>query len=184
MASPLPKLIALLEQAIQDATARYQAGGSVAQWQTAMQAVITRGTTATYMVATAERLGVSVDTLKGFSRTERAEIKAMVQAQLSYLPGFVQALPTLSQAQINARALQYATGIKTPYYQARWGGWDIPDELLPGNQTCRGNCNCSISVSDNGDGTGVLTRKLNATAHNCDECPPLEGEYDVQRMEA
>jgi hypothetical protein len=184
MASPLPKLIALLEGAIADATARYQAGGSAAQWQKAMQAVITRGTTATYMVATAERLGVSVETLKGFSRTERAEIRVMVQQQLSYLPGFVQALPTLSAAQIGARALQYATGIKTPYYQARWGGWDIPDELLPGNQKCQGNCNCSISISDNGDGTGVLTRKLNATAHNCDECPPLEGEYAVNRMAA
>lgn len=184
MASPLPKLIALLEGAIADATARYQAGGSVAAFEKAMTALITRGTTATYMAATAERLGVSVDTLKGFSRTERNEIRAMIQQQLSYLPGFVQALPTLSPAQINARALQYATGIKTPYYQARWGGWIIPERVLPGRQKCQGNCNCSISISDNGDGTGVLTRSLNEAAHNCDECPPLEGEYGVRRRAA
>jgi hypothetical protein len=180
MPSPLPRLIALLETAIEDATARYQAGGSVIVWQKTMEAVIARGTTAMYLVATAERLGVDVSTLKGLSRIERGEVKAAVASQIAYLPGFVQALPKLSAAQIAARALSYATGIKAPYYAVRWGAWDIPDRLLPGRQTCMGACNCSVSVADNGDGTGTLTRVLGGT-RNCSECPPLEGDHAITR---
>jgi len=46
------------------------------------------------------------------------------------------------------------------------------------------NCKCRISVADNGDGTGELTREMGGTEHHCDECPMLVGTYDVKRRKA
>jgi hypothetical protein len=65
----------------------------------------------------------------------------------------------------------------------RWGDWEIPRELLPGMQSCMGNCKCYISVTDNGDGTGVLLRVMAGREH-CEECPPLQGEHPVRRKRA
>ncbi len=182
------KLQALTMTAIRDATTAYLNGGTQAAWEQAMRAAITRGHTAAYLAATAERLNVPLDSAllseKRLSRAERAEIKRLVQAQIDYLRGFIDALPTLTDAQIAARADLYAGAVKTTYYQTRWGDWEIPDHLLPGMQQCVGNCKCRISVADNGDGSGVLTRTMGGTEHHCTECPPLVGDHPVRRRGA
>ena len=174
MPDPLAKLIALTRASLPKPGATFERG---------MTALLTRAHTAAYYAATAQRLGVSVDTLKGLSKAERADVKRAVAEQVQYLRGFVAAMPGLSDAQIAARAGMYAGSVAKTYYTARWGDWEIPPDLMPGNQTCKSNCKCTISVDDNGDGTGTLTRTAHAEAH-CTECPPLAGDHPVKRRNA
>ena len=126
---------------------------------------------------------MKVETLKGLSRAERAEIKAAVQAQLPYLAKFAGVFAELSPAQIAQRLTLYAASVRPFYFVSRWGGWVIPPSLLPGNQTCLGHCRCHVSVSDNGDGTGVLTRVLGETDRHCKPCESLAGDHDIVRRE-
>lgn len=148
-----------------------------------MEAALVKGHTAAVLAAAAERAGVKVDSglFKGLSKAERADIRQAVQAQLAYLKGFLAAKGDMSEAAIKARALLYAGSIKQTYYTARWGEWEIPDSLMPGNQQCITQCLCSISVKDNDDGTGTLTRVMHGSEHHCTECPPLEGDHEVKR---
>lgn len=155
-------------------------------WSRAMEGIIARAHTAAAIAAIADRAGVkpSEGLFRGLSRIERAEIKAIVKAQLAYLKGFVAAAPNLSEAQIAARAALYAGAVRKTFYQVRWGDWDIPPYLIPGNQACMANCRCKISVADNGDGTGDLTREMGGTEYHCTECPTLVGTYPVKRTRA
>lgn len=157
-------------------------------WDTKMRAVITRGHLAAWMAGTAERLEVPLDSpllsRARLSRAERDEIKAVVERQLEYLQGFEKARGDMSKGAITARSSMYPGAVKATYYEARWGDWEIPEGLMPGNQTCLTRCLCEISVTDNGDGTGTLTRKMGGAEHHCDECPPLEGDHEVQRRGA
>lgn len=173
MPDTLTKLTALAQAAI--GALPIPAGSP--KWVAAFEAALARAHTAAAMVAIAERTGVPP---KGLSRAERSDIKAQVAEQLRYLKGFITALPGMSEAQIAARAKLYAGALKPTYYATRWGAWDIPDGLLPGRQSCVGNCKCEISVADNGDGTGTLTRTAHAE-HHCTECPPLAGDHPVRR---
>ena len=149
----------------------------------AMEAALIKGHTAAYLAAVAERAGVKVDSglFKGLSKAERADIKQAVAEQLQYLRGFLAAKGDMSEAQIRARAQLYAGSIKATYYQARWGDWDIPQSLLPGQQQCMGNCLCRISIADKGDGTGTLSRTMGGTEYHCTECPPLQGDHEIKR---
>lgn len=152
-------------------------------WQRQMEQIIARAHTAAAIAGIADRAGVkpSEGLFRGLSRAERADITAIVKAQLDYLKGFVAASPNLSEAQIAARAALYAGALRQTYYVQRWGDWDIPPDLLPGNQMCVSNCRCVISVADNGDGTGELTREMRGAEHHCTECPDLVGIYPVKR---
>jgi hypothetical protein len=153
----------------------------------AMERAIAQGHTAAWLAGTAERLGVTPGSAllnpRNLSRAERAEIKARVAAQLRYLEGFRRAAPGMSEAAIRARAAMYAGAVRQTYMAARWGDWDIPPDLMPGNQTCMSNCRCDLSVRDHGDGTGTLTRTLGGEQH-CDACPPLAGDHPVRRKAA
>lgn len=186
----LTRLIGLSLTSIQDATARRAAGGSVAAWRRELERAITTAHQATLITATAQRLGVGADSAlisrARLSKAERDDIKQAVRAQLVYLDRFAAAVAAgdLSDAQIAARANLYAGAIKEFYARQRWGDWDIPDQLLPGTAECLGNCTCSITVSDNGDGTGVLTRTLGATEQHCKTCPTLAGDHPVKRRGA
>lgn len=186
----LDRLIGLSLVAIRDATAALERGGSAAAWERAMERALTTAHTAAYVVATAERLGVRPDSplisRQRLSRAERADIAAAVRRQMEYLRGFAAALPGLSPAQVRARADLYGPSIKAFYYAQRWGDWEIPDRLLPGMQTCMGNCLCRLTdVRDNGDGTGVVTRVMEGDEQgHCDECPPLAGDHPVKRRRA
>lgn len=156
------------------------------RWEAAMRTVITRGHTAAWLAGTAERLNVPLDSpllsRQRLSKAERKDIAAMVDKQLTYLRGFEQAKPDMSEAAVAARAKMYPGAVKSTYYRARWGDWDIPDDLMPGNQQCLTNCVCRIAaIHDNGDGTGVLTREMGGTEQHCDECPPLAGEHLIDR---
>ena len=154
-------------------------------WARAMEGIIARAHTAAAIAAIADRAGVkpSEGLFRGLSRIERAEIKAIVSAQLAYLKGFVAAAPNLSEAQTAARAALYAGAVRKTFYQVRWGDWEIPPYLLPGNQACMANCGCSISVgADSKDSdTGTLTRVMGKPEKHCTECPALVGSYDVKR---
>jgi hypothetical protein len=155
-------------------------------WRRQMERAIAQGHTAAFLAGTAERLGVSAGgalvSERRLSRAERREITAAVARQLRYLDGFDPA--GMSEAAIKARADLYAGAVKATYYAARWGDWEIPDALMPGMQQCLGNCLCFISIKDNGDGTGVLTREMGGTEHHCQECPPLAGDHPVKRRAA
>lgn len=180
----LDRLIALAAVAMADATT---AGGP--RWSAEMERLLMQGHTAAYIAATAERLGVPADSplisRQRLSRIERQDIQAAVQRQLQYLKGFAAARPGLSEAAALARARMYASSVKPFYYAQRWAGWEIPDRLLPGMQTCLGNCKCRLlDVQDNGDGTGVLTRVMEGTENHCTECPSLAGDHPVRRKAA
>src|SRR5512138_1213724 len=123
------------------------------------RAIATAHSAATY-AAIKERTGVMP---KGLSRAERNDLKARVAEQIKYYDRFAEQAGDMSEAAVASRAGMYAGAIKQTFYGARWGGWDIPDNLMPGNQTCLSNCLCHISITDNGDGTGVLTREMGGT---------------------
>lgn len=181
------RLAALAQRSIADAVRSYRTRGDLDAWAAAMRGVITRAQTAAWLAGAAERLGVSPNSPllseRRLSRAERAEITRAAQAQLDYLAGFVRDMPRLSEAQAAARAAMYAGATRQTYYASRWGAWDIPSELMPGNQQCKSNCRCTISIADNGDGTGTLTRTMYAE-HHCTECPALAGDHSVRRKAA
>ncbi len=146
----------------------------------AMRRAIATAHTAAYYAAIKERTGVMP---KGLSKIERAELKAAIERQLKYYDRFAREAPNMTEAAILNRAQKYTGAIRTTYYETRWGAWDIPQDLMPGYQKCQTNCKCSISVQDNGDGTGVLTRVSHAEDH-CTECPGLAGDHPVKRRAA
>lgn len=115
-------------------------------------------------------------------RRDREDMRAAITHQLRFFERFAREVREgrLTPAQAMARAELYALATRTIYDALRWGDWDIPPRLLPGNQACRGRCRCTIAIRDNGDGTGVLTRSLNGERH-CIECPPLQGDHIVYR---
>lgn len=157
-------------------------------WDAQMRQAITRGHLAAWMSGTAERLGVPLDSpllsRARLSKAERQEIKQVVERQLEYLRGFEKARDDMSEDAIANRSSLYPGALKTTYYGARWGDWEIPEELMPGNQQCITRCLCKIDVRDNGDGTGMLMRSMGGTEHHCTECPPLAGDHPVKRRGA
>lgn len=174
------RLAALMAQALPPPTS--------AAWEREMRQVVTRGHVAAWMAGTAERLGVPLDSpllnRARLSRAERADITTLVDKQLAYLKQFNAARADMSDAAILARASLYPGALRGSYYGARWGDWEIPDELMPGNQQCVTRCLCTITeVRDNGDGTGTLVRELDGTEAHCDECPGLAGEHAITRRE-
>ena len=159
---PLDALTARAAADIKAATAALLNGGSTAAWRTAMERALTVAHTSAYIVGTAERLGVNVKTLKGLSRAERADIKAMAGPQLDYLASFVSAQSGLSDAQTAARAALYSGAVRSTYYGARFPG--LP--FMPGQGSeCKTSCRCEWR--DNGDGT--YTWKLDESEH-CPTC--------------
>lgn len=186
--STLDRLIGLALVAIGDATAAYTAGGSLKAWERDMERAISTAATATYLTAFAERLNLSPDSplfaRNRLSRAERADITRQISGQLAYLRGFVADIQAgkLSPAQIAARANLYAAGtVRTFYYESRYGDWEIPVSLLPGQQECLGSCLCRVQVIDNGDGTGILRREMGGTERHCTECPQLQGDHPIRR---
>lgn len=158
-----------------------------ARWDAAMRKAITQAQVAAYIAGAAERLGVKPDSAllnpRNLSRAERADITQAVDAQLKYLAGFDRT--GMSEAQIRARMQLYAGAERTLYYAARWGDWEIPQELLPGAQQCGGRCKCDGAITDNGDGTGLWTRTMHGDEGvHCTECPPLAGDHSVKRRKA
>jgi hypothetical protein len=116
------------------------------------------------------------------SRAERKELNDALKAQRDYLAAFAKDVQdgNLSPKQIAARAAMYAGAVRGTYYAARWGAWDIPPDLMPGQQECVANCRCTISITDNGDGTGILNRKLNGERH-CPSCEAVAGDHPIER---
>jgi hypothetical protein len=157
-------------------------------WQREMERIIARGHTAAWIAGQAERLGVKPDSplisQARLSRAERAEIKGIVDAQLAYFKGFQADIQGMSEAQIKARAQLYAGATRGTLYAVRWGDWEVPQALMPGNQDCVSRCLCTISIKDNGDDTGVLTRAMGGTEYHCTSCPPLAGDHPVKRRAA
>lgn len=181
MADPL-KLAALMSQAISSVS-----NVGSAAWQRDVEQIIVRGHMAAWMAGTAERLGVPVDSpllsRARLSRAERKEVQGAVDAQRVYFRRFQAEMAEMSEAQIAARAQLYAGAVRKTLYEARWGDWEIPSRLMPGTAQCLTNCRCSVSVRDNGDGSGVLVRVLGGSRH-CTECPALAGEHPVKRRAA
>lgn len=168
----MPPLDALTTRAAADikaATAALLNGGSVSAWRTAMERALTVAHTSAYIVGTAERLGVNVKTLKGLSRAERAEIKAMVGPQLDYLAGFVSAQSGLSNAQTAARAALYSGAVRSTYYGARFPG--LPAYPGDGSTPCRTNCKCS--VEERADGFYWILHP----AEHCGECQQRAAQW-------
>ena len=119
-------------------------GGSIAARRTAMEQAIRRSQTASYIAATAERLGTTPKLIKGLSREERKELDKRIAEQLKYLDGFARDLKAgkLSMAQAQARAALYPGATRGTFYATRYpelttvpGGGDTP---------CNGNCRCFL----------------------------------------
>ncbi len=188
MPSDPSKIAALMSDAIASASQSYADGGSLAAFEKEMGRIVARGHTAAFLAGTSERLRVPLDSpllsQARLSKAERADIKALVANQLGYLKDFASAAGDMSPEAVAARANLYAGAIRPTLYGAQYGDWEIPDNLMPGNQTCMGNCRCEISVTDDGDGKGTLVRVMGATEKSCEECPPLAGEHPVTRKGA
>lgn len=158
------------------------------KWEEKMRQTITRGHLAAWMSGTSERLGVPLDSpllsRQRLSRAERQEIKAIVEKQLQYLKGFEQDRDGMSEGAIAARSDLYPGALKQTYLSARYGDWEIPPQLMPGNQQCITRCRCEAHVKDNGDGTGLWVREMKGTENHCSECPSLQGEHPIKRKAA
>lgn len=164
---PADTLTTLALDALKAATGRLLRGGSSAAWLRGMQAALVKAHTAAFMAGQAERLGVSVSTLKGLSRAERDDIKRQVAVQIDYLRGFASALDGLSDAQIAARAAMYAGAVRTTYSRARHPR--LP--FYPGEGSeCLSQCRCSWQ--DNGDDS--YTWVMGAAEH-CATCQSRAG---------
>lgn len=146
-----------------DAVRRYLAGGTPAAFERAMQQALAQAHTAAYLRGVAERLGVSVSTLKGFSRAERAELRTALREQFKFLGAFVEQLGGMSEAQVAARAGLYAASAKATYWQA-WAGVEL--ECTPGGcPECYTRCRCALDRRADGiywTGPG--------DAHSCGAC--------------
>ena len=162
---------------------------NVGAWAKAMERTITQAHTAAWLVGTAERVKVPVDSpllsQRRLSRAERADVRRAVDAQLKYLQGFVADVRAgrLSEAQIAARAELYAGATRGTYYAARWGEWELPWVPGDGSSECLGRCRCSASVVDSGAGSGVYTWVLGGEQH-CTTCPARAGDHPVKRRAA
>lgn len=185
--STLERLVTLARAAMGDTSTALTAGGKLKTWEREMERTIATAHTATYLAATAERLKIAPDSpllaRSRLSRAERADITAAVEGQLSYLRAFTAqiAAEELSDAQIAARARMYAPAVRSFYYQQRWRGWNIPKELIPGNQQCLTQCRCYGEVIDTGEGMGIWRRTMGETEMHCLECPALEGDHPITR---
>lgn len=146
------------------ATEALSNGGGIGQWRRAMEQAIRLSQTASYIAATAERLGTTPAAIKGLSRAERRELDARIKAQLDYLDGFVADLRAgrLTMAQAQARAALYAGPTRATYYATRYPG--LPFYPCEGTE-CKANCKCSWR--DDGDGryTWVM-----GPAEHCPTC--------------
>lgn len=166
MADTPVNLHALGHVAIQDATQRLAAGGSVDRWEQEMARILAREHTAALIAGTAERAGVPVNPglFRGLSRAERAELNATVKAQLGYLKRFADDVRAgrLSPAQIAARAELYAGPARATYYRSRYIG--LPFYPADGGTPCLSNCKCSWREEE-----GVYYWQLSASEH-CNGC--------------
>jgi len=124
------------------ATQALASGGSIGAWRREMERAIRLSQTASYIAATAERLGVSPKLVKGLSRAERKELDARIAEQIKYLDGFVADLKAgkLTMAQAQARAALYAGPTRGTFYATRYQG--LPFYPTEGSE-CRANCKCS-----------------------------------------
>jgi hypothetical protein len=116
-------------------------GGSISVWRRAMEVAIRRSQTASFIAATAERLGISPKLIKKPSRAERKELDKRIHAQVKYLDGFTADLRAgkLTMAQAQARAALYAGPTRATYYATLHP--DLP--FQPGEGTeCMANCKC------------------------------------------
>lgn len=138
-------------------------GGSINAWRRAMEQAIARSQTASYIAATAERLGVRPAAVKGLSKAERRELQQRIDQQLKYLDGFVADLRAgrLTPAQAAARAALYAGPTRGTYYATRYPG--LPFYPTEGSE-CKANCRCSWRQ----DGDNYLWQ-LGAAEH-CPTC--------------
>lgn len=180
MADTPVNLHALGHVAIQDATQRLAAGGSVDRWEQEMARILAREHTAALIAGTAERAGVPVNPglFRGLSRAERAELNATVKAQLGYLKRFADDVRAgrLSPAQIAARAELYAGPARATYYRSKYPGLgNYPGD---GSTACLANCKCSLEERD-----GVIWWRLNVAEH-CGDCLTLAANSPYVRTEA
>lgn len=149
---------------IRPATDRLASGGSIGAWRREMEKAIRLSQTASYIAATAERLGTSPSTIRGLSRAERRELDARIAEQIKYLDGFTADLKAgkLSPAQAQARAALYAGAVRGGYYKARYPSLNnVPGD---GSTPCLGNCKCTLE--QRGD---LIYWNLNPAEH-CDGC--------------
>ena len=123
-------------------------GGSISAWRKQMEIAIKRSQTASYIAATAERLGTTPKLIKGLSKAERAELDKRIDAQLKYLDGFVRDLRQgkLTMAQAQARAAMYSGATRGTFYATRFQG--LPFYPTEGSE-CMANCKCSWEQKSN-----------------------------------
>lgn len=124
------------------ATDTLASGGSIGAWRREMERAIRLSQTASYIAATAERLGTTPKAIKGLSRAERKELDARIAEQLRYLDGFVQDLRAgkLTMAQAKARANLYVGPTRGTYFATRYPS--LPFYPCEGTE-CKANCKCS-----------------------------------------
>mgnify|MGYP001195829066 CR=1 FL=1 len=169
----------LTRDALDEATARLIAGRMTpTAFARQMEAAIVRGHTAATIAGVAERSAPGrvrawLTRLVGpvaLSRDDRARLAAAIGEQRRYLLGFVQALPTLTPAQIVARAQLYAGAVRATYTRTRYAGWELPFAPGDGSTPCLGNCTCTAYVDEDGD-TARYVWQLGAAEQHCTTCP-------------
>lgn len=137
-----------------------------------MERTITRGHTAAYVGATADRLGVSASTIKGLSREERKQLDQFVKSQRPYLTGFASDMRAgnLTDDQIRRRAELYAGPIRLTYSKTRYP--NLPAHPADGSSECLAWCKCTWLERD-----GQMHWTLGDAEH-CPTCQTRASEWN------
>jgi hypothetical protein len=141
------------------------AGGqlSVDDWQQGMSQDLLIYHTTAYM------LGQETDEL---TPDEQRLLNRIVGEQVDYLNRFADVIDQADDFNEawRSRAAMYVGALKTSYYRGAYADWDLP--FQPGEDTdCYGNCLCSWTIADNGDGTATAewVRNANDSCATCKE---------------
>jgi hypothetical protein len=168
---PAPdQLIALAAPDVKAATRAYLQSRNAQAFQRAMERAIAKAHTAAYIRGTADRLGVSVATMKGMSRAERANVREALAGQFERLAEFMKAAPDMSDAGVANRAAMYTGSTQISY----WNGW-VGDQLecVPGScEQCYGRCRCSLSREADGVHWNCVADKT-----SCSACKERAGSW-------
>jgi hypothetical protein len=172
MASPLLNLIGGLKDELDRSSARLASGQiNAAAFHNQVLGQLADYHTAAYLSGTAERLGVqqggALVSQQRLNRAERSDITRAVSGQSDYLHRFTNRIEAgdLSNAQIRARAAQYAQSLRTTYSQAMTFGADLPFQPGDGGTACGIHCRCSWEKRG-----GAWAWVLDPIADHCDDC--------------
>ena len=137
---------------------------SAEAWESEMAQRLKKSASAEYMLGRGGINAMTSDDMKN--------IETVLRGQYTYLQGFAEELPGLSEAQIRARSQLYFESTRQMHERGKASGWEV-EGYLPcfpgdGDTRCKSNCKCSWEFEENRSET-LCYYRLNSGEH-CEDC--------------